>query len=551
VECANCGTINAPGVEICVGCGRLLSAGAAGPGYDPPPGPGAYPPPPPGPADPYPPAGGPGAYGPPGPGGYPPPGSGGYPPPDPGGPGGYPPPDPGGPGGYPPPDPGGPGGYPPPGPGGYPPPGGPAGYPPPPPVPGGYGPPGGPGSYGPTGDGQPPRGKRRGLLVVLALLVVAGVAAAAFVVLANQGDEPEEVVLEPVGMAQADDFSGNLDVGDAAGAAVAVSTVPAEIPDPRTEEVGTTLAGRHVQGGEPAVYGGSRDTQVCDVAQLVAFLSDPANSAKAEAWAGVLDVEVSGIPDYVAGLTAVRLRFDTRVTNHGFRDGEATAFQSLLQAGTGVLVDDTGVPRVKCNCGNPLSTPAPLDGTSSSDALDLDGIAQNPDDAWDGLDPAQAVTVGAAPTPVAEVTLVDLDGGGLIERPVGSDGASLKDVGTGDVQVTLEWASDADLDLHVVEPDGTEIWYEEPGPSSTGGALDVDSNVECVNDGGVENVYWPASGAPTGTYTVRVEGFRLSLDDGTPCGGGEFTLTITIAGEERVEQGTVDQDGVAEFEFVV
>jgi hypothetical protein len=544
VECANCGTINAPGVGTCVGCGRLLSAGPGGPGYDPPPGPGASPPHPPGPADPYPPSGGPGPYG---------------PPPD---PGAYPPPGPGAPGAYPP-DPGGPGAYPPPGSGAYPPPGGPAGYPPPPPGPGGYGPPGAPGGYGPPGapggygptggypPGQPPRQKRRGLLVVLGLLVVAGVAAAAFVVLANQDDEPEEVVLEPVGMAQADDFSGNLDVGDAAGAAVAVSTVPADIPDPRTEEVGTTLSGRHVQGGEPAVYGGSRDTQVCDASQLVAFLTDPANSAKAEAWAGVLDVEVSGIADYVAGLTAVRLRFDTRVTNHGFRDGEATAFQSLLQAGTGVLVDDTGVPRVKCNCGNPLSRPAPLDGTSSSDALDLDGVAQNPDDAWDGLDPDQAVTVGAAPAPVTEVTLVDLDGGGLIERPVGSDGASLKDVGTGDVQVTLEWASDADLDLHVIEPDGTEIWYEEPGPSSTGGALDVDSNVECVNDGGVENVYWPASGAPSGTYTVRVEGFRLSLDDGTPCGGGEFSLTITIGGEERVEQGTVDQDGVVEFEFVV
>ena len=54
---------------------------------------------------------------------------------------------------------------------------------------------------------------------------------------------------------------------------------------------------------------------------------------------------MADIESYVAGLTAVRLRWDTRVTNHGFSDGEATAFQSLLQAGTAVLVDDTGVPR--------------------------------------------------------------------------------------------------------------------------------------------------------------------------------------------------------------
>ncbi|HET6953299.1 MAG TPA: DUF6777 domain-containing protein [Acidimicrobiales bacterium] len=512
MECANCRTINAPGVETCVGCGRPLTAAPpAGP-----PGPGPYAPPPAGPAAAYPPPG-------------PPPG---------GGPGAYPPPG-GGPGGaYPPPG-GGPGGaYPPPG-GAYPPPGGAYGPPPSGPYPPSY-----PGA-------EPPRRKRRGLLVVLALLVLVGIGAAAFVVLRDEGEEAEEVVLEPIGMVQEDDFAGNLDVGDASGAALAVSALGSEVPDPRVEEVGTTLSGRHVQGGEPAVYGGSRDTQVCDIAQLTAFLTDPANAAKAEAWAGVLGVDVAGIGDYVAGLTAVRLRFDTRVTNHGFRDGEANPFQSLLQAGTAVLVDDTGVPRVKCNCGNPLGEPTALGGTSESDALDLDGVADNPDAAWDGLDPSQAVTVGAAETAIEDVTLVDYDTGGLIERPVGSDGVSAKDAGTGDVQVTLEWASDADLDLHVIEPDGTEIYYEAPGPTSTGGTLDVDSNVDCVNNGGVENVYWPVGGAPSGGYTVRVEGFRLSRDDGTSCGGGDFTVTITVAGQEQVNQGTVDQDGVAEFSFDV
>ena len=526
MECGNCHTMNAPGVQTCVGCGWPL-------GQAPPPDPGASAPPaqpPPnqgwGPAPGYgqqPPAPDPGAYPPPAPGGYPPPDPGGYPS------GGYPS------GGYPPAAPGYPPGsgeqFPP---GGYPP-GPPGAYPP-----GAY--PGGPG-------GAPPKKSSRApLFVILAILVVLALAGGAFLVLGGD-DKGEEVVLEPVGMVQEDDFAGNLDVGDAAGAVAAADL--SAVPDPTTEQVGTPLAGRVAQGGEPALYGGSRDTQVCDVEQLVAFLIDPANADKAAAWSDVLGVDAAGIPDYVAGLTAVRLRYDTRVTNHGFQNGEANPFQSLLEAGTAVLVDNTGVPRVKCNCGNPLAEPTPLEGTSEGDAMSVDSIAENPDDAWEGLDPATAVKVEPADAAFDEVTLVDFTTAGLIQRPIGSDGASKPDTGTGDVQVTLEWASDSDLDLHVTEPDGTEIYYLNVGPTSTGGQLDVDSNVNCENNGGVENVFWPVGDAPTGTYTVSVQGFRETRDDGTDCGGGDFTLTITIAGEERTETGTVAEDESVEFEFQV
>ena len=380
-------------------------------------------------------------------------------------------------------------------------------------------------------------------------MVVALVAAAAFVLMS--GDEAgDEVVLEPIDQVQEDDFAGNLDVGQTAGAAFGDLQTSEGVPDARVEQVDTGLAGHVVEGAEPAVYGGSRDTQVCDVAALTAFLTDPANAAKAEAWAGVLGIDVADIESTIGGLTAVRLRWDTRVTNHGFRDGEATAFQSLLQAGTAVLVDDTGVPRVKCNCGNPLGEPAGLDGTSESDALDVDGVAQNPDDAWAGLDPAEAVVVQPGAT-VTEITLVDVDSGGLIERPVGSDGASKPDVGTGDVQVTLSWGSDADLDLAVTEPDGSAIDFVTTGPTATGGQLDVDSNVACENDGGVENVFWPTGDAPSGTYTVTVTGFRLTRDDGSSCGDGAYDLSITVAGDERPETGSVGQDQVQTYTFTV
>ena len=45
------------------------------------------------------------------------------------------------------------------------------------------------------------------------------------------------------------------------------------------------------------------------------------------------------------------------MTNHSFVDGRAVAFQSILQAGTAVLVDKDGVPVARCRCGNPLLEP--------------------------------------------------------------------------------------------------------------------------------------------------------------------------------------------------
>jgi hypothetical protein len=78
-------------------------------------------------------------------------------------------------------------------------------------------------------------------------------------------------------------------------------------------------------------------------------------------------------------------------------------------------------------------------------------------------------------------------------------------VGTGDVQVTLSWNTAADVDLHVVDPSGEEIYYANTGAAS-GGQLDLDSNAACESDGPRnENITWPTNGAPNGTYRVLVD----------------------------------------------
>ncbi len=77
------------------------------------------------------------------------------------------------------------------------------------------------------------------------------------------------------------------------------------------------------------------------------------------------------------------------------------------------------------------------------------------------------------------------DGFGLAK--FGSGGESIKgvEIKVGDPQFTLLWDSNADIDLHVIEPGGKEIYWNDT-KGRFGGELDVD-NVEGF---GPENVYW-------------------------------------------------------------
>lgn len=265
------------------------------------------------------------------------------------------------------------------------------------------------------GDGAP-KGAAIAFVVILAAACAGG---------DDGGGDPgavELVRLEPIGASTPDPFTADLDL-DPPGASLAIA-----LPDvpPLGTGVGSTLSGRVTAGDEPGLYGGSRDDAVCDLDQLVAFLTDGDNAAQADAWVDVLDIEVDDIDDDVGGLTAVRLRHDTRVTNHGFRDGRAVPVQSVLQAGTAVLVDDAGLPVVKCSCGNPLGPPEPLGGLDEDDALDVEGLASNPDDAWEGFDPARVVDVEPADDAVDEFVLLDIATGERFARPAGTNGQADK-----------------------------------------------------------------------------------------------------------------------------
>jgi hypothetical protein len=77
-----------------------------------------------------------------------------------------------------------------------------------------------------------------------------------------------------------------------------------------------------------------------------------------------------------------------------------------------VLVDDTGTPRTKCSCGNPLTEARP-DNT--------DPATTTGDDPWDGYS-AGTITIVDAGDQTDTLTLTDLDTGQPIEQPIGGGG---------------------------------------------------------------------------------------------------------------------------------
>jgi uncharacterized protein YfaP (DUF2135 family) len=97
-------------------------------------------------------------------------------------------------------------------------------------------------------------------------------------------------------------------------------------------------------------------------------------------------------------------------------------------------------------------------------------------------------------------------------------------VGEGALRFSLSWEEETDLDLHVITPDGTEIYYGNS--SGAGGYLDVDDCVgdSCRTPGGthVENIFFEAS-PMSGMYTYWVHNYAREI-------GVDFRLEVAKNG---------------------
>jgi len=83
----------------------------------------------------------------------------------------------------------------------------------------------------------------------------------------------------------------------------------------------------------------------------------------------------------------------------------------------------------------------------------------------------------------------------------GSDGGgSGKIPGTGDISFRIYWTPKMhDVDLHVIDPNGHELFFQNRFCKCQG-ELDVDD----TNNGGPENIFWPTGKAPRGKYKFFV-----------------------------------------------
>lgn len=110
---------------------------------------------------------------------------------------------------------------------------------------------------------------------------------------------------------------------------------------------------------------------------------------------------------------------------------------------------------------------------------------------------------------------------------VSRSSVSLTEVGSGELQINVSWDTSTDVDLHVVEPGGEEIYFGNR-TSSTGGTLDLDSNPACSIDGtNSENITWAdPSRIPTGEFTVRVNYWQACQNQ-----NANYTVTIRNCGE--------------------
>ncbi len=110
-------------------------------------------------------------------------------------------------------------------------------------------------------------------------------------------------------------------------------------------------------------------------------------------------------------------------------------------------------------------------------------------------------------------------------------------VGTGDVQITLTWQTNDDIDLYVTDPDGFVISYMSMY-SPSGGALDRDNLCSEMIIGRPENIYWASGQAPSGTYKVQVNYYEPCVSEKSV----NWTVRVVRMGITETYTGTLTYD---------
>lgn len=91
--------------------------------------------------------------------------------------------------------------------------------------------------------------------------------------------------------------------------------------------------------------------------------------------------------------------------------------------------------------------------------------------------------------------------------------------GTGKLHVSLSWDQENDVDLHLIEPNGEEIYFGN-SYSNNGGELDVDSNAACSID------------------DINNENITYELEEGIVVEGGEYEVLVDLWANCNIQEET-------------
>ena len=170
---------------------------------------------------------------------------------------------------------------------------------------------------------------------------------------------PADVAIAPSGEASTSSSSSESSTSESTtDTTESTGSSPSEPTDPSSAG---GSEGSSEEEPKPGTFGGTGNNKVCDREKLIEeLIADP---DKLSAWADTvgIDADAQTVADFIRELTPSTLTQDTQVTNHSFVNGEANAYQAILEKGTAVLVDDDGKFVARCRCGNPLSEPVQLE----------------------------------------------------------------------------------------------------------------------------------------------------------------------------------------------
>ncbi|MDA3025773.1 MAG: hypothetical protein O3B23_09775, partial [Actinomycetota bacterium] len=150
----------------------------------------------------------------------------------------------------------------------------------------------------------------------------------------------------------------------------------------------SSLTSGTMSGSAPGLYAGrtygGSGQNICDVEAMIKFLTYYEDRGRA--WADIQGIEFENLETYLRSLTPVFALQNLNVQMFGFKNGTSYGYDAVIAAGTAILIDDQGMPRARCACGNPLLGPTEEAPPGTDTPPDDDGVPETQDSVPPGDD---------------------------------------------------------------------------------------------------------------------------------------------------------------------